>query len=461
MTQQKTSALTSSTLTNLLSPSAQSDLVNSARWHRLSPLLHWIHQQEGQVSEVPRSDFVMSKFRNGVLHNQLEELLSAFGELRALVLKGGHLAFHIYDDSALRPMSDLDILVEPSLVQQASLILEGLGYHPKPNTLSSFHQAFERTQTEAPIELHWSYDLLCGSCRKLSAEVLFADSHLVSFGRAQGYVLEPEMLFLSLCAHLARSGFHVPLMNLVDLVVCMEESNPLDWELIQKKAEELGLETAIALSLDVLEEAGLRTGHRTPWNQVPPKATLEALHRMQNFQSSDSVDGESFRLKLSLMFRGRKLPGLKRFFQMLGERLRFTLRKSSRRRLERAQVLDDLLFQKRADQLPQFLSTQTEARILKALVNFGFKLLGLARCMHLLQGVPSLSLRKDCQLEDILWSVADAGLARANHPDPHLSAATAFLMLQWRGRDCQLHFTDARAWIMDGSRRLDVWTQVA
>jgi Uncharacterised nucleotidyltransferase len=113
-------------------------LVLAAEWHGVGPLLY--HRLRGlRDFEIPSSAnerlrdlYLHCLVRNLAIEAQLAELLQTLADARhaVLVLKGPVLARIAYEDPALRPMYDLDLLARPDEVDAAYAVLETLGYHP-------------------------------------------------------------------------------------------------------------------------------------------------------------------------------------------------------------------------------------------------------------------------------------------------------------------------------------------
>jgi len=68
--------------------------------------------------------------RNEAIAGQLAEILAACAteQIEAIVLKGALLASTVYDEAALRPMNDIDLLFRPQDLARVGPILERLGY---------------------------------------------------------------------------------------------------------------------------------------------------------------------------------------------------------------------------------------------------------------------------------------------------------------------------------------------
>ena len=114
-------------------------LLDRATWHRMSPLVSYHLRSPDLSVYIPQ--LVMKKLqrlsykslaRNILLQNELSHLLDAFNEeeISVIVLKGAALLGNVYRDISLRPMSDLDILVQPESLDRAEAIALCYGYMP-------------------------------------------------------------------------------------------------------------------------------------------------------------------------------------------------------------------------------------------------------------------------------------------------------------------------------------------
>jgi hypothetical protein len=122
-------------MTSSPSPNEWDDLVVMAIALGLAPLLYRRLAQTG-VSVPP---LALAKLavthkaharRNEEIGQQLAEILAACAaqEVDVLVLKGALLAPVIYEEPALRPMNDIDLLFRPEALAKAAAVLESLGY---------------------------------------------------------------------------------------------------------------------------------------------------------------------------------------------------------------------------------------------------------------------------------------------------------------------------------------------
>ncbi len=117
------------------------------------------------ITDEMRQDFLFSVVRSLHMERQLQEIIEALQEegVRVLVLRGPALAFSLYEDAAMRPSCDLDLLVLPEQVVQARGILEDLGYRCLAKRFETARDFFreecfihhENPGNKFPVDLHW------------------------------------------------------------------------------------------------------------------------------------------------------------------------------------------------------------------------------------------------------------------------------------------------------------------
>ena len=112
-------------------------LADAAEDHGIAPLLEpVISALAGQLpvpDEVRRAFVVLtSRHRRAAVAREacIDRLLRAFDDagVPLILLKGAALAHRIYRDPALRPMADIDVLIDPADTAQAVSIANRLGY---------------------------------------------------------------------------------------------------------------------------------------------------------------------------------------------------------------------------------------------------------------------------------------------------------------------------------------------
>jgi hypothetical protein len=143
-------------------------------------------------------------------------LLAALDALRdegvdALPLKGPALAAYLYPDPALRPSSDIDLLVHRPAVPAAFRALSRLGYALEPRLgrlpvqtlLAVSSEVTFRNGSGVPLDLHWEIAPR-GYPFRFDAEILWRAVRPVPLDRREVPGLDPEALLLFLCVHGAK-----------------------------------------------------------------------------------------------------------------------------------------------------------------------------------------------------------------------------------------------------------------
>ena len=238
-------------------------LVPLADRHGLSPLLYRCLEASGLETQVPESAWLAMQdayrtgaSRSAVQYHALAQVLQALHalDIPVIALKGAHLAEIIYESIALRPMGDLDILVQQTDLDQTAQVLVELGYVPSQpivieaeielaKHLPAFHRA------GSTIEVHWK---LAPDEKPFQIDVggLWERAEPAQMAGVQALVLAPEDLLLYLCLHIAYiHRFAVGLKAFYDIVeVLRHYEERMDWEQVQRRAGQWGVSKAVYLT---------------------------------------------------------------------------------------------------------------------------------------------------------------------------------------------------------------------
>lgn len=135
-------------------------LLRLAESHGVAPLLYSIIKKldlpaPGAANQAFVKSYYLSAARSQVLKVELDRLIEAFTQagLPYLPLKGAALAWTVYPDPALRPMYDLDLLVQPGDLLKALQAAQKLGYRLDKLT---YHAVLRGGPNfSISLELHW------------------------------------------------------------------------------------------------------------------------------------------------------------------------------------------------------------------------------------------------------------------------------------------------------------------
>lgn len=158
-----------------------------------------------------------------------------------VVMKGGQVRECVYPDPALRPASDIDILISPADRRRASQVLVDAGYAAHVKQISISHEAtFSRGAVD--IDVHWNI-LRPGRTRTdLTAELLRQRQRLDGFWGLS----DEDVLFLML-THPAFSKYvcspKMGLGRVADFLLWVQKRDA-DWPTVLLRLEQAGLKTA-------------------------------------------------------------------------------------------------------------------------------------------------------------------------------------------------------------------------
>ena len=263
--------------------------------HGIRPVLAFHLLKQPGVFRPPGETFDLLRrdlLRSGAVAMQDDLVLAGLLErlrdegIAPLLLKGAALSRSVYPDPALRPGSDIDMLVREDQLEACSDIIRGMGY-TAPYDFHAFsrfttpHQVFlppMQSPMAKPLELHWGLGQgFAQDSRRL--EGLFSRSISVPYAAFEFRTLG-HADHLAFCAHhaLYHHGDGVRLSWICDLAYLARGLAKIDWQSLPGRAvdyrariaTETGLRMAVAWTgtPDVAE-----AGHLSDW-PAPSRAEL-------------------------------------------------------------------------------------------------------------------------------------------------------------------------------------------
>lgn len=210
---------------------------------------------------------------NAVYFNHLNQVLTMLNEhnIATVLLKGAHLAKSIYPTPALRPMSDLDILVREQDFKQALEIVNALGYHQYlPEVLPDFNRFLSHhahLKKDGPIgvilELHWILVATPAFRHAAPMDWFWQNTEPNQAWKKANpstntdyiFNLNPTANLLYLSAHqmLQHGGDQVTLRWLLDLhLLIRQEYAAIDWQALSAQAAIFQWDSALKESLQTV-----------------------------------------------------------------------------------------------------------------------------------------------------------------------------------------------------------------
>ena len=241
-------------------------LVEAAEFHGLAAVLFHVVTETSpdlvppDVASRLRNVCHGSARQNLVLTSQLLALLDAFAAhgIAVVPLKGPVMAESLYPDPALRPSSDLDLLVRSGDVAGALRVLAQEGYALGANMERLPLRVLLRLNCElffhrvrmADVDLQWE----TGPAHlpfRIAPEMLWRSLGRTRIAGREVPCLSPEALLLFLCVHGTKHMWS-RLQWLGDVARLVRK--PLAWDVVLQLAEEAGCMRPLLLGLSLAHE---------------------------------------------------------------------------------------------------------------------------------------------------------------------------------------------------------------
>lgn len=168
-------------------------------------------------------------------------------------LKGPFLADLLYGDLALRPMSDIDLLVRLEDLAKGEQALLRAGYMrslPPEHEADLYHHSYATdggSGANVLVELHW--DLAKSHTARLDVREIWASASRGTWEGQEIWTMALPDLFLYLCFHAVRKGLG-PLWRVLDIALAVERFGKiLPWEELVEKVRAAQIRMPVYLSL--------------------------------------------------------------------------------------------------------------------------------------------------------------------------------------------------------------------
>lgn len=242
----------------------------------LGPLLARTCHDDPQATSLPawddlRASDLAARVENGDQADATVDLIRACGPRvgRLTLLKGIWLGHSLYPEPHLRPMRDVDVLVEPERVAEVERVMLELGYRPAgsadgPDYREHHHTVpYRHSRSGVWLEVHRG---LVSPRGPYGRDPLFRGDHVREQLRDAEFQGEPvrclsnELQLAYLAAHWAGSpeviggaGAQLVLIDILGLAPVV------DWEAVVRGLDGQSVASAIVLLVSYLETRGLLT----------------------------------------------------------------------------------------------------------------------------------------------------------------------------------------------------------
>jgi hypothetical protein len=250
---------------------------------RLGPLLHRTAGDLGifppPLEQALSQSYRFTTLRNMLLLRELGRILGALERARVpvIVLKGAALAETVYGNLSLRPMGDVDLLVQRRDQASACGVIGGLGYslgraETHPGALAEHENElvlYKADRVGVSVDLHWSLFDSPYYQSRIAMDWFWQTAQTATIAGVTARVLAPEALLIHLCGHLALHHGATGLLWWHDIAeVLAFDRARIDWGELLSRTQRYGLLAAVRAILPrVVEE----------WQAPMPADALQAL----------------------------------------------------------------------------------------------------------------------------------------------------------------------------------------
>ncbi|WP_416955671.1 nucleotidyltransferase family protein [Streptomyces sp. Agncl-13] len=264
--------------------------IERALRHKVFPLVghhiitYRLFQGDGRTRRIPHpqifeSGHVANRERNAGLFEEFGQVIRCFESsgLRYAVRKGPLIAEHLYRNPALRPMSDLDLLIDRTDAMAAGELLGALGYAQgwvdtdgqEVKEFSRRTRAYWRLnlKNELPyvkithrdfiesFNVDVCLDIFQSSGAAVTTAELLDRRIEVSVCGTTGSALAPPDQFIDLCSHLHKeatsryyiaAGFDLQILKFLDIALaCRQLTEQGLWPAVRERARQYGAEAVV------------------------------------------------------------------------------------------------------------------------------------------------------------------------------------------------------------------------
>ena len=171
------------------------------------------------VAEELKKDYYLSATKNALIFEELKKVLGLFNQrgIQIIVMKGAALAETVYGNLALRPMSDVDLLVKNEDLYQIDGLLKKLGYSPADRAVDDvdFTSTYLTTldyrssaKNSLSFHVHWHFVNSTipneSYINHIKMDDIWQDAVKTNIADTETWVMSPHHLIIHLSEHALR-----------------------------------------------------------------------------------------------------------------------------------------------------------------------------------------------------------------------------------------------------------------
>src|SRR5216684_3176411 len=257
-------------------------------WRKLLPEVNW-----SQLLEVTRPDLypylhfcIQTRVGVGLCPQEVMRQLASSRQVTAqnipiVALKGIVLAFLAYPDPSLRPMNDIDLLLDEKHLDSAVRILRNLGYSCPARLRGLYFEGEGKLQklcTQLLSEVHTQIECTAPASA-VDAGDIWSRSVKTRISDFEVYTLNEEDFLFHLCLHMARRHCYTTgFLPFVDILKWVETHGAnWDWPSLIRIARSKKYEAYIELTLDLARDFLSAPIPPSPMSNLPHLAVMKDI----------------------------------------------------------------------------------------------------------------------------------------------------------------------------------------
>lgn len=294
------------------------EVLQLSYFHGLAPILYYTLNKLPQNSAIPmkilgelRTHYYQTMHFNMRLYNILNSILKTFKKhkLALILIKGPILAEQVYPNIALRPISDIDLLIKKEEADRIHKVLRGLDYRCEPvrKWLLTEYYCLEYYRLHQPkLEIHWKLFLpedFQQSSLSLSSKTIWENVTSITINGNRTLSLSDELNLLYLCLHMAKHFLkgEFSFIWACDIALILNKKREvIDWTYFEELAEKSGQRKLVCEVLQFIE--------RCLCNQAIMTDSKEDIRYIELIQSARQNGNELHSIRI--LKRIFSIPGI-------------------------------------------------------------------------------------------------------------------------------------------------------
>lgn len=267
--------------------------------------------------EQMKKDYYLNAARNALIFEELAKVLQSFHRsgLQVIVLKGAVLAERVYQNLALRPMLDVDLLAKKEDLLYLDEQLNSLGYRPTDMSIDQVDLAsnyltsldYRSSQKSPSFHLHWHFVNSTipneSTIRKVRIENIWKEARRTTVAGVETLEMAPHHLLIHLSEHALRVTHS---LNRLGLLCDIDRAlnfyrGKLDWERLIEDCVEFNLTRMVYLSLSFTSRFfGTEIPESVLLKLKPGRFTLGEKFFMSSIAGNSHLPGSSYFVHLAM-----------------------------------------------------------------------------------------------------------------------------------------------------------------